>query len=218
MILNRLVNFTQTNDNEWSTPRFQILYSVGMYNIIEVYQDDGSGIYRLIRDIDTGKDTETIIIAESKDRTFLTEEAERDLLKIIKETDYHNSRMQEFAETMVLFIEVIDKIIFYKITQNQQYYDYAKLREKVTAFIRVKFCIGFFYRGFVSSFIEMLKTKKRSNNILKSVLFSLLLITRREIKERIGDGKYTDSQWIDIIYDISDIERRIFKLRFGGQN
>ena len=214
MVLNRLVNFTQVDDNEWATPRFQILYSVGLYTI----KDVGMGMYKLIREIDAGNNIDSKEIGKSNDRAYLTELAETDLLNIIKETDYHNSRMQYFAETMSLFIELIDRIISYKTEKNQPVYDYVKLREKITAFIRVKFCIGFFYRGFVASFIEMIKTKKKANDILKSILFSMLLMVRREIKERLDEDTYNDKQWIAILYDISDIERRIFKLRFGKQN
>lgn len=64
----------------------------------------------------------------------------------------------------------------------------------------------------------MIKTKKKANDILKSILFSMLLMVRREIKERLDEDTYNDKQWIAILYDISDIERRIFKLRFGKQN
>jgi hypothetical protein len=202
------------DDDEWATPRFQILYAVGLYTI----KDVGMGMYKLVRDIDTGGNVESKEIGKSNDRAYLTILAEEDLLKTIKETDYHNSRMQYFAETMCLFIELIDRIVAYKVEKGQAVYDYVKLREKITAFIRVKFCIGFFYRGFISSFIEMIKTKKKANDILKSILFSMLLMVRREIKERLDENTYTDKQWIAILYDISDIERRIFKLRFGKQN
>lgn len=215
MVLNRLINFTQTGDDEWTTPRFQILYSVGMYSVKEVYDENGTSSYRLIRDIDNGKLTDTETIIETKSRNDLAEVAEKDLLKLIKESNYGSARMKYFAETMVMFIELIDRILEYKVQRDQPLYDYIKLREKVTAFIRVKFCIGFFYRGFIASFMEMIKTKKKSNDILKSILFSLLLMVRREIKERLNENKYDDRQWIAILYDISDIERRIFKLRFG---
>lgn len=114
MVLNRLVNFTQVDDDEWATPRFQILYSVGLYTI----KDVGMGMYKLIRDIDTGENVESKEIGESDDRAYLTVLAEEDLLKTIKETDYHNSRMQYFAETMSLFIELIDRIIAYKVEKD----------------------------------------------------------------------------------------------------
>jgi hypothetical protein len=186
-----------------------------MYSVKEVYDENGTSSYRLIRDIDNGKLTDTETIIETKSRNDLAEVAEKDLLKLIKESNYGNARMKYFAETMVMFIELIDRILEYKVQRDQPLYDYIKLREKVTAFIRVKFCIGFFYRGFIASFMEMIKTKKKSNDILKSILFSLLLMVRREIKERLNENKYDDRQWIAILYDISDIERRIFKLRFG---
>ena len=179
--INRLVGFTQRSDSSWSTPSFKLGERVGKYKIVELPDSNIGPKYELIR--------ETIYnglsiahIHTSDNRYDLVVAAESDLFDKLGQT-YKNDGPQ-MIHTMIKLIKFIDKSIKKKEKVNTGLaYDYAKLREKVTFLIRIRYSVLFFYKGFFSNLFRIMHTKKMVRKTLNEIFSSLLLIITQEITE-----------------------------------
>ena len=211
IMVNRLVSFAQKNKTEWATPKFRILHGIGMYQIKEIetiHESDPK--YELIRFID-GTGVSVKHMKRSNDRCELARLAEDDLFNLICEHGYETVGLGYTAEVMVRLVRTIDKAIALKTIEDDtnDIYDYAKLREKVVFFIRTQFGIEFYYRGFVSTLIKIVKTNKLIQQTLHSISDSVLILTRQEL-EQLTNRRSNDL--LHIVYELVSIERNIHKI------
>jgi len=195
-VLNRLVNFASINVDIWESERFNVFGDYIHYNIAEsTYTpterkgvvDEAvkykgvlkNKIYTLKR-LSFINGASTNIICNDSSIYTLTKYAEEDLFKCMSKncTNKYNAN---FLNTIIFIINTIDTIISTKTYDDNELYDYIKLR------------------GYICRFIEYYGEIKSTNSKLISLINYIANFTVNTKKENIRDNIKNIERYIMIL-------------------
>lgn len=163
--INRLINFTQTGEKEWSTNHFQIGGMVGRYKICPIFYIEEA--YELIRIID-GRGTSVSHIATAATREELAIVAENNLLNfILLKIDVSKS-----VHGMIDLVKLLDSMKF----SGDEQYDMTRIRDKAIYYIRLACKIEFLDRGMIHAITDIIKSRTKLGDIKKDINESLYLL------------------------------------------
>lgn len=198
-ILKRLINFNLVNLDYWESGKFNIYGEIVSYiitkstneivqNVLKAKKEDDDGVYTLKR-FSLVNGTSSNIISTNEYIHILAKEAEEDLLKrIIK--NCKNEHTRNLLNALICIISTIDEIINFKTYDDNELYDYIKLREYICNFIEyyteVTNINTNWYDGIIRKIFRKERNSKHYIDKIEKYLMVLLLVETQ--KQEVGNA------------------------------